>query len=99
MQISENSKKTTMVEYYFSKVTGLLSAILLKQDPTSSAVVKTFQNFQGRYFYITPLDNCFWIYRQQSWFLSLALSPTGMWGQGGRGRVTSSEFYVRSLPG
>ena len=47
MQISENSKKTTMVEYYFSKVTGLLSAILLKQDPTKSPVVKTFQICRG----------------------------------------------------
>ena len=44
------------VESYFSAVTGF--AILLKQYPTTCVFVKTFQNFQNRYFYVTPLDGC-----------------------------------------
>ena len=38
-------RKTTTVEYY-SKVEGLYLAILLKQDPTTSAFLKNFQNFR-----------------------------------------------------
>ena len=35
-----------MVEYYFIKVRGLHSAILLKKDPNISIFVKIFQNFK-----------------------------------------------------
>ena len=41
-------KKSTALESYFSTVTDL--AILLKQKSTTGVFVKTFQNFQNRYF-------------------------------------------------
>ena len=41
-------RRATAVESYFSTVTVL--AILLKQDPTKGVFMKTFQNFQNRYF-------------------------------------------------
>ena len=46
-----------MVESYFSTVTGL--EILLKQNLTTDVFVKTFQNFQNIYFYVTRLGGCF----------------------------------------
>ena len=44
----KNLRKVSAVQSYFSTVTGL--AILLKQDPTTGVFVKTFRNFQNRYF-------------------------------------------------
>ena len=58
------ARKATVVESNFSTVTGLV--ILLKQDPTICVFMKTFQNFQNSYFYVTPTDGYFWIYRQFS---------------------------------
>ena len=44
----EINRKTTALEPYFSTVTDLATS--LKQNPTRSIFVKTFQNFQNRYF-------------------------------------------------
>ena len=38
----------------------------LKHNPTTGIFVKTFQNFQNKYLYVTPVDGCFWIYSQFS---------------------------------
>ena len=48
LQILENSQESNRVESYFSTVIGLV--ILFKQDPTTSVLVRTFQNFQNKYF-------------------------------------------------
>ena len=41
-------RKTTAVDSYFNTV--IVLEILLKQDPTTGILVKTFQNFQNSYF-------------------------------------------------
>ena len=43
IQVLENSQEATVVDSYFSTVTG--RAVLLKQDLTMAVLVKTFQNF------------------------------------------------------
>ena len=81
LQILENSRKTALVEHNFTKVAGLYSTILLKQDPTASVVLKNLQNFQNSYFHVTPLDSCFWIH-QQFWEFLPPAYPTRMWREG-----------------
>ena len=55
--------KQPQVEYYFRKVIELYFKILLKQDQPWVFSWKLSKIFRTAIFCITPLDDCFWIYK------------------------------------